>query len=287
MQGTFIGFNTAGIKYEDRFFALMLKTKLPNQLCQNYYLQAQALVDLLMVLQNRMAIIAHRMADKGESYKSELIAYNEVFLQHTPPIDMSELNQPSAERRIVSITLKPGETSSTLILVLQNERIETLQIDDMQVEVLLMGIQQALKNTGDQKIFEFLNSNINQLLLYAVDLTKDQNIDYQQYPQDHWRINLFTHYLGVLFCCDTAEGKKIMSGAVIKTSVPHHSAEENSIVMRLIELSPKLKTMHEQQAPVQIFSTLIASPPGKMLTLEECLRPLHTFYVETQTLLNA
>lgn len=41
MQGTFIGFNTASIKYEDKFLALMLKVKLSNQLCQSYYLQAR------------------------------------------------------------------------------------------------------------------------------------------------------------------------------------------------------------------------------------------------------
>lgn len=35
MQGTFIGFNTASIKYEDKFLALMLKVKLSNQLCQS------------------------------------------------------------------------------------------------------------------------------------------------------------------------------------------------------------------------------------------------------------
>lgn len=43
MQGTFIGFNTASIKYEDKFLALMLKVKLSNQLCQSYYLQARRL----------------------------------------------------------------------------------------------------------------------------------------------------------------------------------------------------------------------------------------------------
>jgi hypothetical protein len=36
---------------------------------------------------------------------------------------MAEIQQPNPERRIMSITLKPGETESTLILVLQNEQI--------------------------------------------------------------------------------------------------------------------------------------------------------------------
>jgi hypothetical protein len=43
MQGTFIGFNTAGITFEDRFLALLLKIKQPNGLCQQYYLQAPIL----------------------------------------------------------------------------------------------------------------------------------------------------------------------------------------------------------------------------------------------------
>lgn len=52
MQGTFIGFNTASIKYDDKFLALMLKVKLSNQLCQSYYLQAPILADLLLVFRS-------------------------------------------------------------------------------------------------------------------------------------------------------------------------------------------------------------------------------------------
>jgi hypothetical protein len=75
--------------------------------------------------------------------KSELVAYNEQLIENTPVIDMPEVQQPNPERRVMSITLKPGETWSTLILVLQNEQIATLRIDDMQVEALLVGIQQS------------------------------------------------------------------------------------------------------------------------------------------------
>lgn len=51
MQGTFIGFNTAGITYEDHFMALLLKVKHRNGMFQTYYLQAPVLADLLMVWQ--------------------------------------------------------------------------------------------------------------------------------------------------------------------------------------------------------------------------------------------
>lgn len=46
MQGTFIGFNTAGITFEERFLALLLKVKKENGFCEIYYLQAPVLADL-------------------------------------------------------------------------------------------------------------------------------------------------------------------------------------------------------------------------------------------------
>ena len=287
MQGTFIGFNTAGITFEERFLALLLKVKKENGFCEIYYLQAPVLADLLLILQSRMAVIFQRLENQGEAYKDELITYNEAVVANIPQVEMAEIQQPSPERRIMSITLKPGETQSTLILVFQDEQISTLCIDDLQIEALIIGIQQALKTVGDLELVKYLSSNMDFLMCYAVDLTTQPNIDYQQYPQEEWKLNLFSHYLGVLYCCETGEGKKIVSGAVVKTSVPHLSELENNIVMQLIEKSPKLKAMHAELAPCQIFSTIIPSQPGRMLSLEECLRPLHAFYLEKKAELNA
>ena len=287
MQGTFIGFNTAGITFEERFLALLLKVKKENGFCEIYYLQAPVLADLLLILQSRMAVVFQRLENQGEAYKDELITYNEALVAHIPQVETAEIQQPSPERRIMSITLKPGETQSTLILVFQDEQISTLCIDDLQIEALIIGIQQALKTVGDLELVKYLSSNMDFLMCYTVDLTTQPNIDYQQYPQEEWKLNLFSHYLGVLYCCETEEGKKIVSGAVVKTSVPHLSELENNIVMQLIEKSPKLKAMHAELAPCQIFSTVIPSQPGRMLSLEECLRPLHAFYLEKKAELSA
>ena len=287
MQGTFIGFNTAGITFEDRFLALLLKIKQENGLCQQYYLQAPILLDLVLILQNRLLVTYKRLHEQGETYKEELIAYNESLIANIPAVEMAEIQQPDPERRIMSITLKPGETESTLILVLQNEQICTLCIEDRQVEALLAGIQQALKTVNDLDVINYLAANLDFLICYTVDLTTQPNIDYQQHPQEEWKLNLFSHYLGVLYCCETDEGKKIVSGAVIKTSAPHLSELENNVVMQLIEKSPKLKAIHAELAPCQIFSTIIPSQPGRMLSLEECLRPLHAFYLEKKAELSA
>lgn len=287
MQGTFIGFNTAGITFEDRFLALLLKIKQQNGPCQQYYLQAPILLDLLLILQNRLLVTYKRLHEQGETYKEELIAYNESLIANIPAVEMAEIQQPNPERRIMSITLKPGETESTLILVLQNEQICTLCIEDRQVEALLAGVQQALKTINDQEVLKYLSSNMDFLMCYTVDLTTQPNIDYQQHTQEDWKLNLFSHYLGVLYCCETDEGKKIVSGAVVKTIAPHLSELENNVVTRIIEKSPKLKAMHAELAPCQIFSTIIPSQPGRMLSLEECLRPLHAFYLEKKAELSA
>ncbi|MCL7680488.1 YjeJ family protein, partial [Klebsiella pneumoniae] len=79
------------------------------------------------------------------------------------------------------------------------EQVCTLCIEDRQVEALLAGIEYTLKTVGDQAFIQYLSSNLEFLMCYAVDLTTQPNIDYQQYPQEEWKLNLFSHYLGVLY----------------------------------------------------------------------------------------
>ncbi|STT83365.1 Uncharacterised protein [Klebsiella pneumoniae] len=100
-------------------------------------------------------------------------------------------------------------------------------------------------------------------MCYAVDLTTQPNIDYQQYSHEDWKQNLFFHYLGVLYCCETDEGKKIVSGAVVKTCVPHLSELENNIAMRIIEKSPKLKAMHAEAGAMPDLQYHYPFPAGK------------------------
>ncbi len=285
MQGTFIGFNTAGITYEDHFMALLLKVQNQNGLCRTFYLQAPALADLLMVLTTRMSVFLQRLQQSDDTLKEELIAYNNELIANTPAVDMAEVQNPNPELRIMSITLKPGVNESTLILMLQNEQIATLRIEDRQVEALILGINQSLKMVADTKLNEYLA--LDYVLLYTVDLTTQPNIEYQQYAQEEWKLNLFSHHLAVLYSYEQEEGKKVLSGAVIKTSAAHQSDFEKSIVLRLLEKSQKLKQVHSQHTPYQIFSKVIPSAPGQMLTRDECMLSLREFYVATRASLEA
>lgn len=287
MHSTFNSFNTAVIKYEDNFLALLLKLKQKDGTFPVFYMQFPVLVDFIHCLRNRLAFVKKRIEGDGEPYKEELIAAHASLIKDTPQIDMPELHQPDPSRRIASVTLKPGKDISTIIFMMQSEEIAILHIDDKHVDSLLTAIQLALVHAEEKEILNYLSMNMDYLILYAADLASSRNIDYQQFQLEEWKLNLFSHYLAVLYCYQTEEGKKIMSGAVVKTSVPHPSEAENHIVLSAIERSPKLKAFNEKFSLCQVFSRPIMAQQGKMLSLEECLRPLHAYFLEQQAALDS
>lgn len=286
MQNTITGINTAVIKYENHFLALMLKTQQSDGLHQHYYLQVPELASLLTILRNRMLIVSERLIFEGETYGKKLRAFSDTLVNHTPKIEAEELQQPNPERRVMSLMLKPGGSVSTLIATLQNDLITLLYIDDMLTGPLIVAIQQALIHAGETELIQYFASTVNHLMLYTTTLSDTEAMNYQQYPQDDWKQLLFTHHLAILYCFNTTEGKKVLSGAVIKTSADHPSEEENSILMHILEKYPALQPAYDDKRACQIFSRVITAQPGKILTREECLRPLHAFYLDTQGSLN-
>lgn len=287
MQNTITGINTAVIKYENHFLALMLKTQQSDGLYQHYYLQVPELASLLTILHNRMIVVSERLIVEGEAYGKKLRTFSDALVSHTPKIEAEELQQPNPERRVMSLMLKPGGSVSTLITTLQNDLITLLYIDDMLTGPLIVAIQQALLHAGETELIQYFASTVNHLMLYTTRLSSTEAMNYQQYPQDDWKQLLFTHHLAILFCFNTTEGKKILSGAVIKTSADHPSEEENSILLHTLEKYPTLQTTNEDKRACQIFSRIISAQPENILTREECLRSLHAFYLDTQASLNA
>lgn len=282
MQGTMKGFNTAAIKNGEELFALALKIKQQDELCQLYYLQPVELFDLLQILMSRLVKIAQRANIEGESYQTKLVASSQSLIINTPQIDMPELQQPNPVRRIASLTLKPGDNYFSMIAVLQDESIAILTVDDTQAGAMLVGIQQALQNSGDEKLLTYINSHLDHIILYATDLTGMPRIDYQQFEYPEWKHTLFSHHLAVLYCFETEQGERILSGAVIKTSVEPRSEREISIARLLAEKCPKLKAFSDKYPMTQVITRVIPAPQGKIATIDECLLPLRTFCQEIQ-----
>lgn len=287
MQGTIKGFNTAAIKNGEDLFALTLKIKEQDEQCQLYYLQPAVLFDLLQILMSRLTKIAQRVTNEEETYQKKLVTSSEALISNIPQIDISELQQPDSARRITSLTLKSGDTHFSMIAVLQNENVAVLRMDDTQVGVLLVGIQQALQNSGDKKLLAYINSHLDHLPLYATDMTGMPRIDYQQFEYPEWKHTLFSHHLAILYCFATEQGEQILSGAVIKTSVEHRSEREISIARLLAEKCPKLKAFSNKYPMTQVLTRMLPAPQGKIASLDECLMPLRSFCQEMQTNLDS
>jgi hypothetical protein len=75
-----------------------------------------------------------------------------------------------------------------------------------------------LKNAGDNELIQNL-SHMDFLMLYAVDLTTQPNIDYQQYPGRMEAQPVFP-LSGRAVLLRDGRRRKIVSGAVIKTNAP-------------------------------------------------------------------
>lgn len=156
MISTVLGFNTAIIKQNDNFLALALKIKRGDNTCQTYYLQYATLNDLLIILNNQMQRVAHRLIEQGESYREQFREQVESYIKTTPQIEAAEVQSPEPGRRIISLTLKTGKTESTLIAMLQSEQIDIIKIDDMQAELMLLAIRQAFLHAGTEEFISVL-----------------------------------------------------------------------------------------------------------------------------------
>lgn len=283
MQNTLKGFNTAVIKHEDHFLALLLKVKSQNDICQTYYLQAPQLADLCLILQSRINLVAQRISEEGDTYKEKLNNINEIIIAETPEIEISEIEEPDSGQRITSLTFAPGNASAKIVAVLQNKKTIIFNIDDTQVDALSVAIQQALINSNENDLMQNIYFDMKYLMLYTVDLSKEKSISYQQHIQEDWKTTLYKNYLAILFCFETPQGKKILTGAIVKINSQHPSAETNTIIRRVLDNHSKLNVNDEGYSPHEIYSNIMPTPPGKILTLPECLNALHHFYREMNT----
>lgn len=281
------GINTAGIKYNDRLFALALKIKDENSKCSLIYMQLNVLIDLIIILKNRQRIVYQRVEELGENYQQTLVTASTSLANNVPEIIEKDVQEPDTGNRVLSLALKAQTDSFKIIALLQNEKIVTLHIDDLQVEFILLTIQQALNSADDKATMHEISYLLDFLMLYVVDFSDMEKISYRETHHEVWKQRLFSHYLAVLYCFETEQGKKILSGAVLKTSAPHQSEDEKNIIVKMATLNSQLKELQKKHQLCQYFCYVIPSEQNQVLTLDECLRSLDTFCLDTQAKLNA
>ncbi|WP_159566136.1 YjeJ family protein [Budvicia diplopodorum] len=278
MSNIIKGLNTAIVLHENHFLALAMKIKNAADEESLFFFQLPQLHDLLLVLQSQLQRLSIAAVQNGKALTAAVSEAHQNLIAQVPPIDVSEITAPAPGKRVASLAMKPNADQNTLHLILQNERVISLAIMDIQAEFVIRAIIQALNNIKERELIAYLTERLDFLPLYDVDLSNTDSMDYNQYPQEPWKQNLFAHHLALLYCCKTANGEQIICGAVVKTNVQEGTPAAEDIAFRLQKISPHIKKYQGQVT--HIFSRQIPAQQGAVLTLEQALKPLHTFYLE-------
>ncbi|PXH97140.1 hypothetical protein DMQ72_11305 [Klebsiella quasipneumoniae] len=276
------GINTAPIKQGDHLFLMSFKVKDANDSDRLFYMQITTLVDFLTILRNRVLRVSERILANGEIYKKKAQVDIESLASNIPEITPAEVMQPNPGNLVTSIAPKFKDDTFSLIVILQNEKVLTLEINDTQVEFIIMAIQKAIETIDDKDTMLIISSLVDFLLIYSVDLSNLQYLNYKEIKHEIWKQHLFSDYLEVIYCFETEKGKEILAGTIIKTNAQPESQEIESIVKRIAHLTPMLKALLETYPLYQTFYQRIPALPAQILTKEDCLNSLYNFCLKTQ-----
>jgi len=275
------GINTGAIKYNGQFYLMAVKIQNEDSIFSTYYMPINVIIDLLILLRSRVHLTALRVAEKGDNYKSHIIDENKKLGENMPTIDINELQQPNLNFIITSFTPKLRDESCTINMVLQNETITSLCIEDYHAEFFIFAIQQALTSIEDKETLQKIASVLDFLMLYHVDLSDLSYLNYNHISHEPWKQSMFSNYLAVLYCFEKEQSKKILAAIVIKTNILPDTAEADNLFRRIANMAPGLQALQEKDPLVQTFARIIPAQQSQVLSLNECLRPLHAFCVET------
>lgn len=280
------GLNTAPIKQGDHLFLMAFKISgTENNGCL-FYMQLTTLVDLLIILRSRITKVAQRLVECGNKYEKKIKSDIDILNNNIPEIYYSEVSQPNSMQLVTSIAPKFKDEAISLIIAMQNEKIITIEINDTQVEFFILAIQKAIETINDKETLNILGSLLDFLLLYSVDLTNLDFLNYKEINHELWKHNLYSEYLAVLYCFETERGKVILSGAIIKANAQYDSQEVQHIIHKVAALTPMLKKIQEKYTLYKSFCQKITSDSGQILKKEACLTQLHSFCLKTQAQLN-
>lgn len=280
------GLNTAPIKHGEHLCLMMFKIKDTNDKQHIMYMQVTTLIDLLIILRFRMLKISQYLSDNHEVYKSKIMTSIESLSANTPEIVTAEAMQPDPGYLVTGLAPKFKNDKFTLVAILQNDKIITLDIDDTQTEFIIVAIQQSFNTIGYNEITQLIGSLLDFILIYSVDLTNLECLNYKEVHHEPWKKDIYSDYVTVVYCFETEQGKSNLAGAVIKVNALSNPHDIESITQKVAKLTPQFKAIQEKYPLCETFYEVIACQPGKILTKEECLDQLHAFCLKMQTRLN-
>lgn len=238
------GINTGVIRQKNEFVALALKIKEPRNKESLFFLSPLGLRDLLIALESRLHA-KHQLSEEARlQYEKERDKASKKMHENIPLIQEDELKNADINRRINSLMLVDDKGESLAFsLTLHDGQTHQLLINELQIQVLAHAIIHAINNAGMQELALRITSLLDFLPLYDVDCQQNDNLEYDSYTQPEWKLNLFNHYLAIIYRYKDEKGKAQFCGSVVKTRALSGSKEAEAITRRLLDFSPRLKKL--------------------------------------------
>ena len=280
------GINTAPIIQDDRLFLMSFKFKDSSNNERMCFMQIPTLIDFLLILRGCASRVGQRLATQGEDYKAKYVADNEWLANNIPLITQEEVMQPDPGNLVMSIAPKLSQDHFSLIAVLHNEHVITIEIDDTQAEFVLLAVRKAIEYIKDDETLRMIGTFMDFMVLLDVDLSNISNLKYNELKHEPWKQYFFAKYIAILYCFETENGKQLLAGNIIKINVEPDSPQAENILQKIASLTPTCKAMREKYTLCQTFTHVIPTAQNQILTRDESLRALHNFCLETKTALS-
>lgn len=274
------GINTGVIRQKNEFVALALKIKEPRNKESLFFLSPLGLRDLLIALESRLHA-KHQLSEEARlQYEKKRDKASKKMHENIPLIQEDELKNADINRRINSLMLVDDKGESLAFsLTLHDGQTHQLLINELQIQVLAHAIIHAINNAGMQELALRITSLLDFLPLYDVDCQQNDNLEYDSYTQPEWKLNLFNHYLAIIYRYKDEKGKAQFCGSVVKTRALSGSKEAEAITRRLLDFSPRLKKL--AGVPCQVFVRTLTGDKTQKLNQDQCLRALHHLRVQS------
>jgi hypothetical protein len=271
---TIMGVNTGVICRNDKFAALALKIKHPQNKSTMLFFPLVALKDFMLALEHRLSLQAQSSGGAQKKQQQAIDSESKKMHEQIPNIDAIELQTADINQRVNNVELREY-TAKELVFALylhSGEKFK-LAIHENQIELLVTAIIHAINNSGMINIALSLSSFLDFLPLYDGEFLPDGNIAYDTYTQADWKLALFPHYQLLIYHYIDSGGQQQYAGSVIKTRCASDSDDMASVSRRLLDYSHRLNRLKGKNCKVSVKT--LTCDKRHSLTMEQCMRSMH------------
>ncbi len=275
------GINTGVIRQGDTFVALAFKIRQPRNKETTLFFPALVLRDLLIALEHRLWQHSQMSEEQRLALSKARDAATKKMHASIPTLTVEELRDADASQRVENLELSDNKGENLLFkLSLNGGDILDVEISELQISLIVQAIIHAINNAKMRELSLRLSSLLDFLPLYDVDCLANGSLEYDTYQQPKWKLQLFNHYLAMVYQYTDEKGQLQQCGTVVKTRSKSETKQAEAISRRLLAYSRRLSKLKDK--PCEVFVKTLTTDNAHPLSQEQCMRALYQLRMSVQ-----